>query len=120
MIRWGALLLGATAGLLAMTVLSLLGAVVVRIVDGGEVGLWVAISIALFSAQFLAGVVAGRFAPTNKGFHGSLGALLFYGVSSAFLIVDGSRPGAITIAMFAVLAMVLGGAGGVLAAARTR
>jgi hypothetical protein len=114
-LRWGAVLLGVTSGLLAMAMLSLAGTIVVNVLGGSDTILFVVIALAAFSAEFICGYVAGRFAGAATGFHGSFAGLGFYAISALLLIIDGSPAGPFTLVFFAVVAAVVGGAGGVLA-----
>ncbi|MFQ5967813.1 MAG: hypothetical protein ACE5MI_09400 [Acidimicrobiia bacterium] len=117
-IRWGAVLLGLTSGLLVMALLALAGFLLVNLVEGGE-GIQLAVlAIANFTAQILAGYVAGRFSSQGAVFNGSLAGLGFFAVSTALQVLGGSRAGLFTFLAFGVISAVLGAAGGALASRR--
>lgn len=114
-IRWGAVLMGVTSGLLIMALIALVSAVVINLSSASDLLFLVLLTVALFVAEFASGYVAGRFSGASQAFHGSLAGLGFYALSAAFLILDGSRAGGFALAFFAVVSAVVGGAGGLLA-----
>lgn len=73
-----------------------------------------------FGAQFLAGFAGARLSPTDPALNGGLAALLLYVVAAGIAIAAGRDPGVPTLAFSAAVALVMGSAGGVLAAARRR
>jgi hypothetical protein len=73
-----------------------------------------------FGAQFLAGWVAARFAGRIHPLHGALAALGAFTAVSAISLAAGADPGVASLGFGAVVAAVLGTAGGVLVQARER
>lgn len=73
-----------------------------------------------FGAQFLAGWLSARLAGFAHGTNGGLGALLSYGIVAAIALASPDEPSLFAIGSGAVIALVLGTAAGVLAAARAR
>lgn len=67
-----------------------------------------------FVAQLLAGLVAGRFAGYAESSHGGLAGLALYAVVAGLSIAAGQDPAIGTLIFSAVVALVLGTAGGVL------
>lgn len=115
--RWGPVLIGATAGLFvvfAISLLTILGAALLGI-GQGDLGPLVALTFGLFVGLLFAGYVAGRFtASTTPGFHGNLAGMALYGVVATVSIMAGSPVEPLTLIMFAVVAAIIGFAGGVL------
>lgn len=71
-----------------------------------------------FFGQFGAGSIAGRIARRDHVVHGSYAALLFYFVATAITLAAApDTVGPITLIVFALIAAILGSAGGLLAAA---
>jgi hypothetical protein len=109
--------LGAGAGLLVATGVGLLVAGALTLLgvdDGPDLGLLVGIVGGLAGA----GALAGRLAPVVPRFHGSLAGL---GVAAVVLVVarlGGSPASAPRVVVLAVLAIVVGGIGGVLGGRR--
>ena len=114
-IKWGAILLGVTTGLLLMALLSLAGFLVLNVAGGGDTAQLGVLAVANFTAQFLAGFVAGKFASESGAFNGSFAGLGFFAISTGLQILDGSRAGALTFLAFGVLSAVIGAAGGFVA-----
>lgn len=73
-----------------------------------------------YLAMFAAGFVAGRLAGPAAMLNGGLAGLLVFAVSVAISIAGGSSPGLGSLLFLGVVAVVLGTAGGVLAAGRSR
>ena len=123
-LNWGAIAVGGIAGIGAAVVLAL----PIRLLAGSEGFSALALLIlAGFVGQLVAGYVGGRFAgpaahATEGGpaAHGGLAALLAYLVTAAISIATGQDPPVTTLVFSGVVALVLGSAGGVLAAARLR
>jgi len=117
-IRWGAIALGAFAGLgLTAIIAVILFAFGVR--PSGDAG-GAAFVFVQFTGQVAAGWVAGRFATPTEAFHGSMAGLTLYAVTAALTLAAGGTPGIGALAFSAVVAAVLGAAGGVLAGERRR
>lgn len=118
-VRWGVVLIGAAAGLFAMVLAGLVVFVVAAALGASpdDLAPLIALASALFAGQFLAGYTAGRFTTgNNPAYHGSLAALLLYGVVSTLSLAAGSPATPFTLGVFAAVALVIGLAGGVLAA----
>ena len=113
-VRWGSVLIGVLAGL-GITAVAALGLFLIgarpEISEGGAAFVFVQ-----FLGQVAAGYVAGRFASPAEAFHGSQAGLFLYAVTAALTLATGGDPGVATILFSAIVAMVLGSAGGVLAA----
>jgi putative membrane protein (TIGR04086 family) len=110
--------MGAVTGLFVLVVASLLLFLVVNLLgfsDLDDTGQFIVLSFALFLAQFVAGYVSGRLASADQpSFHGSLGGLAFFGIFSILSLGRGSAAGALSLALFGLVALVLGYAGGTL------
>lgn len=118
-VRWGTILIGVASGLFAMVVAGLVVFVFVILAGAGsdDLGGLIALTVALFAGQFFAGYVAGRLnSSRGHAFHGSLAGLGLYGVVATLGLAQGSPAAALTLFFFAMVAMVIGMAGGVLAA----
>ena len=117
-VNWGAVAVGGLAGLVAGAVLA--GILVALGLAGTDTfgGQSVLMTVAFF-AQVLAGFVAARFGGRHRSpaLHGALAAPGLFGVIAAVSIAAGSEPSVATLAFGAIVAVVLGMAGGVLAAA---
>ncbi len=110
--RWGAVAVGAAAGLGFTAVIA------VALFAGGLRPERSAEGAAFIFVQFLgqlaAGAVGGRLAGAAPAYHGSYAALALYAVSMAVTLAAGRDPGAGAILLGAVVALVIGAAGGVL------
>jgi putative membrane protein (TIGR04086 family) len=117
-IVWGAVALGAMTGLgLALALFLLLGATGVLTEDNAAVPL----VFLQFLAQSGAGYLAGRFAGRDGVLHGSLAAIALYLVGSTLTLAAApDEIGVATLILFAVVAAVVGSAGGLLADARRK
>lgn len=115
-IVWGAVGLGAMTGLgLALALFLLLGATGVLTEDNAAIPL----VFLQFLAQFGAGYLAGRFAGRDGIAHGSLAAIAIYLVGSTLTLAAApDEVGIPTLILFAIVALVVGSAGGLLADAR--
>ena len=115
--NWGAVALGAMTGLgAALVAFVILG--ITGIVDSSNAAIPVA--FLQFLAQLLAGYVAARLAGRDAVIHGSFAALLLYLVGSTITLAAApDAVGLVTLALFAVVAAVVGAAGGLLGDQRT-
>lgn len=69
-----------------------------------------------YASLIVAGFIAGRLTASERVLHGSLAALLLFVVAAAIsLAATDPGPGALTLAIFGVVAALLGSAGGALA-----
>jgi len=117
-IRWGSIALGAIAGLGITAVLALVLFVLGARPEADSGG--IAFIFVQFLGQVAAGYVAGRFAGPHEAFHGSQAGLGLYLVTAALTLATGGEPTIPTILFSAVVALVLGAAGGVLSGHRIR
>ncbi len=108
------MLVGAAAGLGITAALALALFVAGLRPDG--TGASAAFIFAQFSGQVAAGYVGGRFGRPLEAYHGSQAALLLFAVTTALTMIAGGAPGPLTILLSGIVALVLGSAGGVLAA----
>lgn len=117
-ISWGAVALGAMTGLgAALAVFLVLGITGVLNEDNAAIPA----AFLQFLGQFGAGYLAGRFAGRDGAIHGSLSAIAIYLVGSTLALAAApDTVGAATLLVFAVVAAVLGSAGGLLADAGRR
>lgn len=115
-LNWGSVAVGGIAGIGAAVIL----AIPVLVVAGSKgFGGQALLILAGFIGQMVAGYFGGRFAGTDHALHGGLAALLAYLVTAAIAIATGQDPPIATLAFSGLVALVLGSAGGVLAAARS-
>ena len=123
-LSWGAIAIGGIAGIITAVAFAL----PVSLLAGTDGFTALALLIlAGFLGQLVAGYVGGRYAGpaahATEGLpaaHGGLAALLAYLVTAAISIAAGQEPPITTLLFSGVVALVLGSAGGVLAAARLR
>jgi len=117
-VSWSAVALGAMTGLgVALAVFLFLG--ITGIVNDDNAA--IPLAFLQFLAQFGAGFVAGRLAGRDGVVHGSFAAMAMYLVGSTLTLAaapDTVSTGALVL--FAVVAAVLGSAGGLLADAGRR
>jgi len=115
--RWGAVLIGAAAGLFFNFVIALLvflAAILLR-ASQSDLGPLLVLAFSLFSGLLFAGYVAGRFTSGhNPGFHGNLAGMALYATIAGLGILAGSGVNAITLLIFSVVAALIGYAGGIL------
>lgn len=116
--NWGAIALGAMTGLgAALMAFLILG--VTGILDSTNAA--IPVVFLQFLSQLLAGYVAARFAGRDAVIHGSFAALLLYLVGSTITLAAApDAVGRVTLALFAVVAAVVGAAGGLLGDQRNR
>ena len=114
-IRWAAVILGATSGLLAMALLSLAGSIVVNVLQGGDRVLLGVVLAAVALSVLLSGYVAARFGGSDPRPHGAFAGLGFFAVTTVLLIIDGGTASPLSIFLFGSLSLLLGGFGGSLA-----
>ncbi|MDH3425256.1 MAG: hypothetical protein OEM22_01165 [Acidimicrobiia bacterium] len=113
-INWGGVLIGAVAGLGITAALAIvLFAAGIRPDDSTPAQM--GFILVLFAGETIAGFVGGRFGRPTEPLHGSLSALALFAVSAATSLATGSDVSPAVIGMSALVAMVLGTAGGALA-----
>lgn len=117
-VSWGAVALGAMTGLgVALAVFLLLGMTGIVTEDNAAIP----VAFLQFLAQFGAGYVAGRLAGRDGVLHGSFSAMAMYLVGSTLTLAAApDTVGTGALILFAVVAAVLGSAGGLLADASRR
>ena len=112
-VRWRATLIGAAAGLLSTVVIGLAASLVTGFLgatDPFSLGLVLGAVFGLF----VAGFTAAKFVFENSALHGSLAALLTAVVVGTDALLRGSGATPLTLAGYAMLAALFGGAGGYL------
>ena len=112
-VNWGAVLVGALAGLGVTAVVAVVMFAFGVRPDAHSGG--IAFIFIQFVGLFVAGIVAGRFSHPTEFQAGSLAALGLFLVTSVLTMVTGGEPAVATIVFGAVVAFILGAAGGVLA-----
>jgi putative membrane protein (TIGR04086 family) len=117
-INWGTVLLGAMAGLgLALALFLVLG--ITGVIDADNAA--IPLAFLQFLAQFAAGYLAGRLAGRDGVLHGSLAAIAVYLVGSTLALAAApDSVGSVSVILFAVVAAVVGSAGGLLGEVRLR
>ena len=112
---WGPVVLGAMSGLgAALIVFIALG--ITGVIDGDSAAIPAA--FLQFLGQLGAGYVAARIGRRDHVVHGSYASLLLYLVAAAITLAAAPDTiGPVTLIVFALVAAILGSAGGLLAAA---
>lgn len=113
-VTWGAVVVGGVAGLAAGVLLAI-PPLALGLADADEFSGQAVLILLGFVGQLLAGFVAGRFAGYGEARHGGLAALGLYAVTAGLSIAAGQDPAIATLVFSAVVALVLGTAGGALA-----
>lgn len=116
-LRIMAVLLGLGIGALSATVLSLLFWAVLSFAGLDDAAL-VGLTVAILAGLAIGGYAAGRMAPIAHRFHGSVAGLAIAGLVLVIARFGGSPAPTIQVLWLALLAVVLGGAGGTLAGRR--
>jgi hypothetical protein len=114
-LNWGACVLGGLSGL-GSGAIAAVPLIALGVADTDSFGGQAILILVGFGAQLLAGYVAGRLANSGEAANGGIAALGLYLVAAAISIAAGSEPPVTTLAFSGVVALVLGSAGGVLAA----
>ncbi|MDJ0961261.1 MAG: TIGR04086 family membrane protein [Acidimicrobiia bacterium] len=112
-VSWGAVALGAMTGLgVALAVFLFLGVTGILTEDNAAIP----VAFLQFLAQFGAGYVSGRLAGRDGVIHGSFAAIAMYLLGSTLTLAAApDTVGTGALILFAVVAAVLGSAGGLLA-----
>ena len=118
-IRWGAILIGAIAGLGAAAVPAGL-LLALGVADTGTLGGQAVLVTLGFVAQFVAGYLAARLATTARPVNGGLAAIALYAVVAMISMTAGGDPEPATLAFGSAVALLLGTLAGVLAESRHR
>ena len=109
--------MGTVTGLLVM-VASSLGVLFLSVVlglDQTDVLRNTVLAFALFFSQLIAGYVGGRLTSADQpAFHGAQSGLVLYAIVTILTLAGGSPAGSFTLVLFALVALVIGYAGGAL------
>lgn len=116
-LRIMAVLLGLGIGALSATVLSLVLWAVLAFAGLDDAAL-VGLTVAILAGLAIGGYAAGRMTPFAHRFHGSVAGLAIAGLVLVIARFGGSPAPTIQVLWLALLAVVLGGAGGSLAGRR--
>lgn len=73
-----------------------------------------------FAALVVAGYIAGRFAPSGAAAHGGLAGLAVFFVAAAISVASSPGTNVLELLVLALVAAVLGSAGGAIAERRRR
>ncbi|MDH3260973.1 MAG: hypothetical protein OEM81_13940 [Acidimicrobiia bacterium] len=111
MIRWRGVLIGTAAGLLSTVVSGLLASLVTGAL-GATDPFSLGIVLGAVLGLFIAGFTAAKFVFDRWPLHGSLAALLTAAVVGTDALLRGSGAAPLTLAGYALLAALLGRAGG--------
>ncbi len=111
--RWSAIVIGAGAGLGLAAIVAFALFIAGLRPDADAEG--VVFIFTQFVGQLTAGFVAGRLAPPHEAHHGSQAALSLFAVTTALTLATGGSPSIAAIFFGAVVALVIGASGGVLA-----
>ena len=111
MVRWKAVLIGAAAGLLSTVVGGLVASLVAGAL-GADEPFSVGIVFGAVVGLFVAGIAAAKFVVDHAPLHGSFAGLATAVVVGTDSLLRGSGAAPLTLAGYAFLAALLGGAGG--------
>jgi putative membrane protein (TIGR04086 family) len=110
-LRLSAVMIGTAGGALVAAVAFLLGLLVARLI-GAEEGPAVVLSVSLLAGLAGGGYLAGRVAPFNGRFHGSITGLAMAAVVLLISLLGGSPAPTSQVALLAAIAIVVGGFSG--------
>jgi hypothetical protein len=116
-LRLKAILLGTGGGVLSSGLTFALGAFAARL-TGSETMAGIALTSSVLVGFGLGGYVAGRTAPVNGRFHGSITALIVAAIVITVAAIGGSRLPLGSVLLLALIATVSGGIGGSLGGRR--
>ena len=108
---WGPILIGAAAAFAIGSIL----AIPLTAFLSDSAGRQALLVMVLFVIELLAGLLAGRFSADSEAFNGSQAALLLHVLGSVIALSNGA--GLVALVLSAVLALLVGTLGGVLALA---
>ena len=106
-----AVMIGTAGGALAGGAVFLIGLLIARAV-GADQGAAVALSVSLLAGLAAGGFLAGRMAPYNGRFHGSITGLAMAAVVLVISLLGGSPAPTGQVALLALIAIVVGGISG--------
>jgi hypothetical protein len=107
-LRLSAVMIGAAGGTLLSAAFFLVGLLVARLV-GADEGPALVLSLSLVVGLAGGGYLAGRVAPFNGRFHGSITGLAMAAVVIVISILGGSPAPTGQVVLLAVIAIVIGG-----------
>ena len=110
--RWSAVVIGTAVGLGVTAVVAFVLFIAGLRPSANAEG--AAFIFTQFMGQLVAGAVAGRLAPPHELHHGSQAGLMLFAVTTALTLAAGGSPSVATIFFSALVALVIGAAGGVL------
>lgn len=110
-IRISAVMIGAAGGALVAAVVFLVGLLIARLV-GVEEGPALVLTLSLLAGLTGGGYLAGRVAPFNGRFHGSITGLAMAAVVLLISILGGSPAPTSQVVLLAAIAIVVGGLAG--------
>lgn len=110
-LNWGAVLIGAASG---FVIGSVVGVLLVGLLPESA-ALDAVLVLLSFIIEFGAGFVAGRLSPGAEALNGSQASLLLYALASVIALTTGANLAVLIVG--AVLALIIGTLGGLLAAA---
>jgi len=110
-VRISAVMVGTAGGALVSSAVFLLGLLVARLV-GADEGAAIVLSVSLLAGLAGGGYLAGRVAPFNGRFHGSITGLVMAAVVLVISILGGSPAPTGQVALLAAIAIVVGGFSG--------
>ena len=116
-LRLKAIVLGTGGGVLGSGLAFALGALAAR-VTGSESLAGMALTTSVLVGFGVGGYVAGRMAPANGRFHGSITALLIAAIVITVAAMGGSRTPLGSVLLLALIAIISGGLGGSLGGRR--
>ena len=110
-LRISAVMIGAAGGALISAAVFLVGILLARL-TGAEQGPAIALSVSLLAGLAGGGYLAGRVAPFNGRFHGSVTGLAMAAVVLFISVMGGSPAPTGQVALLATIAIVVGGISG--------
>jgi hypothetical protein len=110
-LRLSAVMIGAAAGARVSAGIFLVGLLIARLA-GSEEGPAAVLSVSLLGGLAAGGFLAGRVAPFNGRFHGSITGLAMAAVVLAISVLGGSPAPTGQVVLLAAIAIVVGGVSG--------
>ena len=110
-LRLSAVMIGTAGGTLVGGAVFLVGLLISRAV-GGDQGPAVSLSVSLLAGLAAGGYLAGRMAPFNGRFHGSMTGLAMAAIVLIISLLGGSPAPTRQVAILALMAIVIGGISG--------
>ena len=110
-LRLSAVMIGTAGGALVAGAVFLVGLLIARAV-GGDQGPALSLSVSLLAGLAAGGYLAGRVAPFNGRFHGSMTGLAMAAVVLIVALLGGSPAPTGQVALLALISIVVGGISG--------